>query len=156
MMKVLVQISNNKLLFSKRKRLNSEQKNLINTNVISQNELVFSDEYILENYKLVQNFIKELVKSYNINTIVIKEYEIAPLGISLINNIPNLDTLYLLEESIITYKIVDKIIKSKNIKNVYLYNIPTYLLELLDKNNIYVESRREFISFKIINLCKPL
>ena len=49
------------------------------------------------------------------------------------------------EESIINYKTVEKIIKSKNIKYVYLYNTPTYLLELLDKEKIRVESRNEML-----------
>ena len=62
MIKILLQIKDNKLYFSKKIRLNSEQKSLINTNVISQNELVFSDEYIINNIKLVHNFVKELNK----------------------------------------------------------------------------------------------
>ena len=145
MIKLLIQIKDNKLLFSIRRRLNTEQKNLINTNVISQNELVFSDEYIIQNTKLVHNFIKELVNNYNINTLVIKELEISPLVLQLTSNISSLSYLYLLEENIINYKTVDKIIKSKNIKYVYLYNIPTYLLEMLDKEKIKVESRNEML-----------
>lgn len=145
MIKILIQIKDNKLLFSIRRRLNVEQKNLINTNVISQNELVFSDEYIVQNIKLVHNFIKELVSNYNINTIVVKELEIAPLVLYTSSNISNIKNLYLQEECIINYKTVEKIIKSKSIKNVYLYNIPTYLLEMLDKENIKVESRNEML-----------
>ncbi len=145
MIKILIQIKDNKLLFSIRRRLNSEQKNLINTNVISQNELVFSDEYIVENIKLVHTFIKELVQDYNLDTLVIRELDIAPLVIHVSSNISSLKTLYLQEESIINYKTVEKIIKSKNIKYVYLYNTPTYLLELLDKEKIRVESRNEML-----------
>ena len=145
MMKILIQIKDNKLFFSIRKRLNTEQKSLINTNVISQNELVFSDEYIAQNMKLVHTFIKELVNDYNTNTLVIKELEIAPLVIHISSNISLLKNLIIQEESIINYKTCEKIIKSKNIKNVYIYNIPTYLLEMLDKENIKVESRNEML-----------
>ena len=42
-MKIFIEIKDNKLNFRIRKRLNNEQKNLLNTNIISQNELVFSD-----------------------------------------------------------------------------------------------------------------
>ena len=77
MKKILLQIKNNKLFFSIKRRLNTEQKNLINTNVISQNELVFSDEYIEANIKIVHNFIKELINDYDIDTIVIRECPIS-------------------------------------------------------------------------------
>ena len=115
MKKILLQIKNNKLHFSIKKRLNSEQKNLINTNVISENELVFSDDYIVQNKIIVHNFIKELVNDYNINTIVIKEFEITPLVLLIASNISNITTLYLLEESILTYQIANRIIKSNSI-----------------------------------------
>lgn len=145
MIKILLQIKDNKLFFSIKKRLNTEQKSLINTNVISQNELVFSDEYIVQNIKIVHNFLKELINDYQINTLVIKEFEIAPLVLHISSNITNITTLYLLEESILNYRICEKIIKSNNIKYVSLYNIPTYLLEMLDKENITVDSRNEML-----------
>jgi len=144
-MKILLQIKDNKLFCSIRKRLNTELKNLINTNVISENELVFSDEYIMQNIKLVHSFLKELINNYNINTLVIKESEIAPLILHVSSNIPNIKSLYLLEESILNYKICEKIIKTNSIKYVSLYNIPTYLLEMLDKEKITVDSRNEML-----------
>ena len=145
MVKIRLQINDNKITFSIRKRLNTEQKNLINTNIISQNELVFSSEYIVQNIKLVHSFIKELVNDYNIDTIIIKELEIAPLVLHITSSIPNIKSLYLLEESIVSYKICEKIIKSKSIKYVSLYNIPTFLLEMLDNEGIKVESRNEML-----------
>jgi len=145
MIKILLQIKENKLFFSIKKRLNNDQKNLINTNVISQNELVFSDEYIIQNIKLVHIFIKELINDYNINTLVIKEFEIAPLALHISSHIPSIKSLYLLQESILNYRICEKIINTKTIKYVSLYNIPTYLLEMLDKENITVDSRNEIL-----------
>ncbi len=145
MIKILFQIKDNKLLVQIRKRLNSDQKNIINTNVISQNELVFSDEYIASNLKLMHNFIKEITINYNINTLIIKEFSIAPLILSITSNISNLVSLYLLEESILNYNICEKIIKTNTIKFVSLYNIPTFLLEMLDREKITVESRNEIL-----------
>jgi len=145
MIKILIQLKDNKLFFQIRRRLNTEQKNLINTNIISENELVFSDEYIIQNMKLVHTFLKELINNNNINTIVIKESSIAPLIIHITTNIHNIKSLYLLEESILTYKICEKIIKNKCIKYVSLYNLPTFLLEMLDKENITVDSRNEIL-----------
>ena len=143
MIKIIIQIKENKLFFSIKKRLNTDQKNLINTNVISQNELVFSDEYISQNAKIIHNFLKELISDYNIDTLVIKEFEIAPLVLHVSSNISNIKSLYLLQESILNYRICEKIIKTRTIKYVSLYNIPTYLLEMLDKENITVDSRNE-------------
>jgi len=145
MIKILLQIKDNKLFFSIKKRLNTEQKNLMNTNVINQNELVFSDEYIMQNIKLVHNFIKELIKDYNVNTIIIKESQIALLILHICSNIKTIHSLYLLEESILSYKICEKIIKTNNIKYISVYNLPTYLLEMLDKENITVDSRNEIL-----------
>jgi len=145
MIKILIKLKDNKLFFQIRRRLNTEQKNLINTNIISENELVFSDEYIVQNLKLVHNFIKELINNNNINTIVIKESIIAPLVLHVSSNIQNLKSLYLLEESILNYKVCEKIIKTNTIKYVSLYNLPTYLLEMLDKEKIVVDSRNEIL-----------
>lgn len=145
MIKILIQIKENKLFFSIKKRLNTEQKSLINTNVISQNELVFSDEYIIQNVKLVHTFLKELVNDYNVDTLVIKEFEIAPLVLHVSANISKLKSLYLLQESILNYRICEKIIKAHTINYVSLYNIATYLLEMLDKEKITVDSRNEML-----------
>ena len=145
MIKILIQLKENKLFFQIRRRLNSEQKNLINTNIISENELVFSDEYIVSNLKLVHTFLKELIKNNNLDTLVIKESIIAPLILHVTSNISNIKSLYLLEESILNYKTCERIIKNNSIKYVSLYNLPTFLLEMLDKENITVDSRNEIL-----------
>ncbi len=145
MNKILFQIKDNKLLVQLKRRLNTEQKNIINTNVISQNELLFSDEYIASNIKIMHNFIKELVNDYNIDTLIIKESSIAPLILEIITNVSKIKSLFLLEETITNYKICEKIIKTNTIKFVSLYNIQTYLLEMLDKENITVSSRNEIL-----------
>ena len=145
MVKILIQLKNNKLYFQIRKRLNNEQKNLINTNIISENELVFSDEYITQNIKLFHAFIKELINNNNLDTLVIKESLIAPLILHVTKNINAIKSLYLLEETILSYKICEKIIKNNSIKYVSLYNLPTYLLEMLDRENIIVDSRNEIL-----------
>ena len=49
MRKILIKIKDNTFIIKEKIKLSSEYKNIINTNVISCNELVFSDEYILNN-----------------------------------------------------------------------------------------------------------
>jgi len=78
-MKVLVKIKDDRLSFINRKKLNLEYKNMLNTNVISNDELVFSDEYIKENYKIVSTFLNELIKTYNINTLSFQNMEVAKI-----------------------------------------------------------------------------
>ena len=60
MKKLLIKIKDNALIIKERKKLSTEYKNIINTNVISCNELVFSDEYILDNPKIVSAFLNEI------------------------------------------------------------------------------------------------
>ncbi len=145
MNKLLFQINENKLLVQCKKRLKTDQKSIINTNVISQNELLFSEEYVASNIKIMHSFLKEIINDYNINTLVIKESSIAPLILDVIKNINKIVNLHLLEETLLNYKICEKIINANNIKYVSVYNIPTFLLEMLDKENIVVSSRNEIL-----------
>ena len=46
MKKILINIKDDYLFFSYRTSINKEQGNLLNTNIISDNELVFSEDYI--------------------------------------------------------------------------------------------------------------
>ena len=46
MKKVLISIKNNQIIFSYKKNNSNISSDLINTNIISENELVFSDIYI--------------------------------------------------------------------------------------------------------------
>ena len=75
-MKILVKIKNDKLCFINRKKLNPDYKNMLNTNVISNNELVFSDEYIILNQKIIITFLNELIKTYNLTTLTFQNLEL--------------------------------------------------------------------------------
>ena len=110
MSKILFQIKKNKLVVEERKRIRNDEKMLINTNIISRDELLFSEEYINENLNLLKNFINELVLSYQIDTLIIREFKITPLVLKIITNINNLKKLYLLEEGIVNYEICNLII----------------------------------------------
>ena len=57
MKKIVIKIKENSLIIKERIKLTNEYKNIINTNVISCNELVFSDEYIINNKKIVTTFL---------------------------------------------------------------------------------------------------
>lgn len=144
-MKILVKIKDNTLQIINRKKLNNEYKNMLNTNVISNNELVFSDEYIYANSKIVCIFLSELIKTYNINTISFQNNEIANLIIPLMNDIIGIQIINFEGNEVITYKIVNKIIKLNGIKIVCAQYIPQYLFDLLNKYNIIAQSRSEIL-----------
>ena len=79
MKKILISINNQSIIFSYKTNNGNISNDLINTNIISNNELVFSDIYIKENFKILTSFIKELAIQYNVNKIIISKIDLAPL-----------------------------------------------------------------------------
>lgn len=144
-MKIFIEFKDNKLNFSKRTRLNTDQKSLINTNIISQNELIFSDDYIYKNKKIISSFLSELCNDTNISTITIKEYEIAPMILELIKTITSIKAIYFLEQNPLTYKLCESILINPHIKYISVYSLQTFMLEMLDKEDIVVDSRNEIL-----------
>ena len=153
-MKILVKIKDNKLHFLNKKKLNSEYKNMLNTNVISNDELVFSDEYIYKNTKIIASFFNELIKNYQINTLSFQNMDVSLLILPFANRLHNIDNIIFESDEVLTYKICEIIIKILDVKNVSAYNIPQYMFELLDKYGIIPESRSEILftsNFMAIN-----
>ena len=101
-MKILIKIKNNRLQFINKKKLNTEYKNMLNTNVISNNELVFSDEYILLNQKIVITFLNELIKTYSISTLSFQNIEVFTIIYKLISRIKNIDSIYIDSDEVMT------------------------------------------------------
>ena len=144
-MKVLVKIKDDRLSFLNRKKLNTEYKNMLNTNVISNDELVFSDEYILKNYKILASFFNEIIKTYNLTTLSFQTMEVAKLIFPIINKLKNINALYFESEEVLPYKFSEKICKLNNIKYISAQYIPQYMFEMLDKYGIIPESRDEIL-----------
>lgn len=144
-MKILIKIKNDRLQFINKKKLNTEYKNMLNTNVISNNELVFSDEYILLNQKIVITFLNELINNYSINTLSFQNIEIFSLIYKLIPKLKKINSIYMESDEIMTYKLCEKICKLNNIKYISFAYIPVYMFELIDKNGIIPESRNEIL-----------
>ena len=71
MKKILIELKKNSLIFEYNYKYQEHKEDLINTNIISDNKLIFSDEYIINNYNLVGLFIKELIQNNNIDKIII-------------------------------------------------------------------------------------
>ncbi len=144
MKKIAIEIKDD-ILFFKYRTNKPVPVNLLNTNVISDNELVFSDEYIVKNAKIVGLFINDLATDKNIKNITISNNEMALIIIDLLKGVKEVSCLELKEDTTLSYSLYEKISKLSNIKKINCYAIPTYLIELLDKAGILVESRSEIL-----------
>ena len=144
MKKIVIEISDNALSFKYRTN-KPVPDNLLNTNVISNNELVFSVEYINDNNKIVGMFINDLAKDKGINTAVISLNEIAELIIPLMKKVEAIQCICLNEDTNLSYSLCEAIVDNKYIKQVNCYAIPTFMIEILDKKNIEVVSRSEVL-----------
>lgn len=145
MKKILISIKKNYLAFSYKNSKNNNSDKLLNTNVISDNELVFSDEYIERNQKIVSCFIKEICEQYNIHIISFAKNEMAHLLFPLFNKNSLITTLYLFEETNLPFYLCEMISKNSNIKKINCYNVPTFMIEMLDRKNVEVVSRNEIL-----------
>ncbi len=144
MKKIVIDISDNALSFKYRTN-KPVPDNLLNTNVISNNELVFSVEYINENNKIVGMFINDVAKEKGINTAIISLNEIAELIIPLLKKVESITSITLSEDTNLSYSLCEAIVSNKYIKQVSCYAIPTFMIEILDKKNIKVISRSEVL-----------
>ena len=141
MKKILIRIQNNQLYFSY-KRDKAIREDLMNTNIISDSELVFSDDYITENQKLVIPFFKELCLINNIDTLVFQNIELATLIVDLYKDI-KIRTIRLKKEEPLTHTLSEKLLSLKHLKEIQCYTLPNYLLDLLDKHHITVHTTNE-------------
>ena len=144
MQKILIEIKNQYLEFFNVTSKNHDSNDLLNTNIISNNKLLFSKDYILENIKMVSSFIKEITIDKNIETIYLNDLSMISLVCQLINKC-QIKTIISLEEKNFTYEAYETISKVPSIKKVNCYSIPTFMIELFDQKNIIVESRSEIL-----------
>lgn len=144
MKKIVVLINENKLIFKYRTNKPVEP-NLLNTNVISNNELVFSDEYIENNVKIVGLFISDLAKEREINEIVVSNNNIGELVIDIIKMIPRSLSFTIIDDVNLSYTLYESIAKAKNINHLNCYGLPQFMIETLDKHGVSVDSRNEVL-----------
>ena len=145
MKKILIELKKETLIIEYNYKYQEHKEDLINTNIISDNKLIFSDEYIISNSNLVGLFIKELILNNSINKIIITNLELLVTFKDALSYIPNIDTLYISDENNFTYEAYEIIIQLNKFKNINCYSIPTYMIELFDKEDINIESRQEIL-----------
>lgn len=145
MKKILINIKNNYLVFSFNYITDDDIKKIVDTNIISDNKLVFSDEYIRSNSHIFGLFFKDLINDQKIKKIIITNLEIITILKDSLKNISNVNTLYISDENNFTYEAYEIITKQSNFKKISCYSIPTYMIDLFDKKDIEVESRAEIL-----------
>ena len=144
MKKITVTIQNNTILFKYRTNKPVEE-NLMNTNVFNNNELVFSDQYLQENSRIVSLFLNDIVIEKNITELVFSNNTIADMMLDLLKLVQEIESVTIMDNSILSYSICEKIINNKNIKKINCYSLPQFMIEELDRNGILVESRSEVL-----------
>lgn len=142
MQKIIINVTNDTIRFSY-KEPSKPTPNLMNTNVISDNELAFSKEYIEGNTKIVSLFIKELCQEKNVYRATIDTNDLALFLIDLFKKNPYITAICIRENAPLTFALYEKIIENKNINYIEANSIQGFMIELLDKKGIRSESRTE-------------
>ena len=81
---LVFKISKDVITINKIKR-DVDYKSLNNTNVIQVKDLKFSNDYIIENFELVSNFLNVIIIKHDINTCVINDKDTESLVLDLVN-----------------------------------------------------------------------
>lgn len=165
MKKILISFNDDTINFKykidKTKQERDLSKTLLNTNVISNDELLFSDTYLKNNVNIMTSFLSELIKDKKINKLSIDEFDIVPIILDITNNIKYITHLYINSDVTINYKIYEKLLSASNLKYINCFEIPSFMLEKLCNNGVVVDLRCEIISIsnfvyqnKLVNYTK--
>ena len=138
---IKISIDNKKIIFMHKKKKKND-----NNTISNNNELIFDIEYFLGNKKIISNIISGIVEEKDVNSVIVLDFELIPDVIDIINCIKKINTLNIPEDKEINFAIYEKLLKCKYIKNVNCHTAPIYMLDNLDKKNIKVNFRVEYIS----------
>ena len=102
-------------------------KTLLNTNIISNEKLLFSLDYIKKNQKLVSSFLKEIVLEKKTSTILCNDMNVISTVGYVFKNTPIIKVLMNTNDNF-TYDAYDAIKSINTLKEVECNSIPTYLI----------------------------
>lgn len=143
MKKVLLNIEQNYLQISY-KNHKKIREDLINTNIISDSELIFGMDYLQNNQRIVSLFMKELCDMKHLNHVIFDNNELALFLIPFFKNNSSVKSIEIKSDETLSFSICEKLMESKYIEYINCYNIPGFLIEMLDQNYIKAETRSEF------------
>lgn len=144
MNKIVFKIVKNEIIVS---LLNKDFKeNLNNTNVINTKETYFSINYINENGELVSSFLNVIIIKNNIHKFIVNNEEATLITLKIIKNINKIDEVYLNYDNTLKYDEFIELLNNNYLKVINLFDIPNYLLEMIDVNkNLKVTIRNEIL-----------
>lgn len=136
-------------LFVDYKEENNPITNINNTNIITDEDLIFDMKYLKNNVKLVAGFLNVIINNEKATKAVIKVKELIDITFELLDLIPSITYLTIKPDIPIDYKTHLAILRNDTLKTINCYTIPVYLLERIDSTkSVKIESRSEvfFIS----------
>ena len=165
MKKILISFNDDTINFKykidKTKQERDLSKTLLNTNVISNDELLFSDAYLKNNINIMTSFLTEIIKDKKIKKLSIDEFDIIPIVLNITNSIKDITHLYITPDVTINYKVYEKLLEASYLKYINCFEIPSFMVEKLCNNGIVVDLRCEIISIsnfvyqnKLVNYTK--
>lgn len=143
MHKILIKVTKNDLTFSIYNK-ETNKANLNNTNIINTKNIIFTDEYILENMDLVSAFLNVVILKNNVTNIVVKDIKLTKLILHLTNYLPSLTSLYIMSDENVTSDLAEMIYNSKYLKHLNCFNLSNFMFEKLNKK-LTVEVRSELL-----------
>lgn len=124
-------------------------KNLNNTNLFNDENLIFDINYLKDNLKLVGEFLNVLVNNENVNKMVIEDEELITISFDLLEYMKNIEDLVIKPDIAVTFNIHQLILRNGTLKTIEVFTIPPYLLERIDTTKtVKIKVRNElfFIS----------
>lgn len=124
-------------------------KNINNTNIITDEDLIFDIRYFKNNMSLVAGFLNVMIKNEHVKNALICNSELIEISMVFLNMLPQIENAVIKPDVIIDYKLHLAILKNDTLKTLNCYSIPPYLLERIDTTKtIKIETRNEvfFIS----------
>ena len=126
MHKILIKVTKNDLCFSTYNK-ETDNANLNNTNIINTKNIIFTDEYIIENMELVSAFLNVVILKNNVTNIVVKDIKLTKLVLHLTNYLPNLTKLHITSDENITSDLAEMIYSSKYLNHLNCFNISNFI-----------------------------
>ena len=127
-----------------------DYKSLNNTNVIQVKDLKFSNDYIIENFELVSNFLNVIIIKKDVTTCIINDEELESLVLDLVNTWEHITKVIFKTDKKLALDVFMKLSDNDSIKNVECYEMPPYYIERLDMNKHIKVTTRHKYQFKSV------
>ena len=114
-----------------------------NTNIIDTEELLFKENYFYKNKNIIANFIRGILLSKEINTLNIVDEELINISLDIAKSIKEIQNVYIECDKQISYETYEKLLSYKNLKYLNCFDMQTFMLEKLDRENLKIDLRNE-------------